>query len=169
MKRLFTIAVAILFTLSLSAQSTIDKLFNKYQGQKGFTTVTVSGSMFKFLAEWEDEDEDLMKFADKFTSLRILTQDDENVDSEDFYNMVIDEVNSGGYEEMVTVNSDGENMKILVKAEGKVFKEFLLVAGGDDNAIIQIKGNMTYDEVKSMSASVKDGEGISGISGLEIF
>ncbi len=171
MKKLIVIAAAVLFTLSLSAQSTIDKLFSKYQGQDGFTTITVNGNMLKLIANLDDEnDDEFMKFADKFTSIRILAQDNDGMDVDNFYDTVIDEVNGGGYEEMVVINSGGDDVKILVKAEGKVFKEFLLIAGGSDNAIIQIKGNLTYNEVKSMSESVKvDGEGISGFSGLDVF
>jgi hypothetical protein len=171
MKRLVSIAIVALFTLSLSAQSTIDKLFSKYQGQDGFTTVTINGNMLRLLADLGDEDEDdeIMQFANKFTSIRILAQEEEGMDVENFYDMVIDEVTKGGYEEMVAINSSGEDVKILVKTDGKVFKEFLLIAGGDDNAIIQIKGNLNYDEVKKMSESIHEDGGISGVSGLKMF
>lgn len=169
MKRLILISVAVILTLSAGAQSTIDKLFNKYQGRDGFTTITVNGNMLKFLANLDNEgDDDLMQYADKFTSVRILVQDEDAIDVENFYDTVIDDVNRGGYEEMVVINSSGDDIKILVKADGKVFKEFLMIAGGSDNAIIQIKGNMTYKEVKSMSMSVKV-DGGQGISGLDIF
>ena len=167
MKRLLSISVLVLFTLAISAQSSIDRLFNKYQGQKGFTTVSVNGNLLKMFTDSDDEDdEDLMRFADKFTSVRILAQDDDEMDVENFYDMVIEEVNRGGYEEMVTINSSGDDVKIMIKAEGKIFKEFLLIAGGDENAIIQIKGNFTYNEVKEMSKSVENEKGIS-FSGLD--
>lgn len=167
MKRLLSIAVLALFTLALSAQSSIDRLFNKYQGQKGFTTVTVNGNLLKMFADNDDkDDEDLMKFADKFTSIRILAQDDDDIEVENFYDLVIDEVNKGGYEELVTINSEGDDVKIMIKADGKIFKEFLLIAGGEENAIIQIKGSFTYNEVKEMSKSVENEKGIS-FSGLD--
>ena len=169
MKRLLFISLALILANVAGAQSSIDKLFDKYQGQKGFTTVTVNGSFLKFMAEIDDEDEDLMKFADKFTNIRILAQEDDELQVDNFYDLVIDEVMKGGYEEMVTINSEGSDVKILVRADGKVFKEFLLIAGGDENAIIQIKGNFSYDEVKEMSSSVKDGHGVHGISGIELF
>ena len=169
MKRLFTIAILALFTLTISAQSTIDKLFNKYQGKDGFTTVTVNGNLLKLFADLDDDeeqDEDIMKYADKFTSIRILAQEDDDVEVGNFYDYVIDEVNRGGYEEMVTINSEGSDVKIMVRAEGKVFKEFLLIAGGSDNAIIQIKGSLTMKEVKDMAKSVEDEESIS-FSGID--
>ena len=155
--------VLITFVLSLNAQSAIDLLFEKYQGSKGFTTITVSGNMLKLIASLdEDENEDdIIKYADKFSTIRILVQDDDTVIDENFYDMVIGEVEKSGYEEMVTINSSDEDVKIMVKAEGKVFKEFLLISGGDDNAIIQIKGDMTFDDVKEMSESVKDDHGFN--------
>jgi hypothetical protein len=114
----------------------------------------------------DKDDEDLMKFADKFTSIRILAQDDDDIEVENFYDLVIDEVNKGGYEELVTINSEGDDVKIMIKADGKIFKEFLLIAGGEENAIIQIKGSFTYNEVKEMSKSVENEKGIS-FSGLD--
>jgi len=168
MKRLFTIALMALFTLTISAQSTIDKLFSKYKGVEGFTTVTVNGNLLKLLADIddEDEDEDLMKFADKFTSIRILAQEDDDMDVDNFYDAVIDEVNRGGYEEMVTINSSDSDVKIMVRADGNIFKEFLLIAGGDDNALIQIKGSFSMKDVKEMSKSVEKDEMIS-LSGID--
>ena len=62
-----------------------------------------------------------MQFADKFTSIRILAQDDDEMEVENFYDMVIDEVNKGGYEEMVSINSSGDDVKILVKDRWKGF------------------------------------------------
>jgi hypothetical protein len=44
---------------------------------------------------------------------------------------------------------------MLVRSEGNKFKEFLLIAGGENNALIQIKGNMTYAEAKRFA---KDAE-----------
>ena len=155
MKRAITFLVAIMIVMTVSAQSSIDKLFNKYQGEEGFVTVTINGSLLKLLGELdEEEDEDLLKFADKFTSIRILAQEEDDMEVENFYDMVNDELERGGYEEMMRVNSSDADVKILVKQEGNIFKEFLVVAGGDDNAIIQIKGNLTYEEVKEMSASI---------------
>jgi len=167
MKRILLMTVLTTFILSASAQSAIDRLFEKYQGSKGFTTVIINGNMLKLIAALDDDDNDdeVMKHADKFTSIRILAQEDGTVTDDNFYDMVTGEVEKGGYEELVTVNSSETDLKILVKADGKVFREFLLITGGDDNAIIQIKGNMTFDEVKEMSESVKDDRGfkITGI------
>ena len=164
-----TITLMTLIAVTITAQSSIDKLFDKYQGKDGFVTLTINGNLLKYLAEVDESDDDLLKHANKFSTIRILVQEDDEMKIENFYDMVIDEVNRSGYEEMVTIKSSDEDLKILVKADGRLFKEFLLIAGGDDNAIIQIKGSMTLDDVKEMSTSFKDGHGIGAISNIDIF
>jgi hypothetical protein len=49
---------------------------------------------------------------------------------------------------------------MLVRTDGDKFKEFLLIAGGKDNAIIQIKGNMTYNEAKKLSSEAGKKHGL---------
>ena len=44
------------------------------------------------------------------------------------------------YEEFMRVKESDQDLRMLVRTEGKRFKEFLLIAGGEDNAVIQIKG-----------------------------
>jgi hypothetical protein len=46
-----------------------------------------------------------------------------------------------------------------VRTEGNVFKEFLLIAGGNDNALIQIKGNLTLGEAKKLSEEAEKDHG----------
>ena len=155
-----------LLALTMNAQSSIDRLFEKYQGKDGFVTVTINGNLLKMLGSMEDQDDDLMSFADKFTNIRILAEEDENEGVENFYDAVIEEVSRGGYEEMLTVNSSDSDVKILVKGSGRTFEEFLIIAGGSGNAIIQIKGSFTKEDVKKMSESVKSGDSLHG---LEMF
>lgn len=162
MKRIITPLVLLVFTISLSAQSSIDRLFDKYQGMDGFVTVTVSGNFLKLIGEFDDDDE-FLKNSDKITVIRILAQEDDNMEVDNFYDLVMDELDKGGYEEMVRVNSSDSDMKIMVKAEGDIFTEFLVVAGGEDNAIIQIKGKLTEKIIKEMSESINDDNNIFGL------
>ena len=160
MKRTLALLILAMFVFTVNAQSSIDKLFNKYQGQDGFVTVSISGSFLKILSEMDDSEDEFMRHANKFSTIRILAQEDDDMEVESFYNMVIDEVDKGGYEEMVTVNSSDADVKVLVKIKENIYREFLVIAGGDENAIIQIKGSMSLNDVKDMSKSINAGDGI---------
>ncbi len=58
------------------------------------------------------------------------------------------------------VKSTDQDLRMLVRSEGNKFKEFLLITGGKDNAVIQIKGNMTYEDAKKFSDDAKKDHGI---------
>ncbi len=61
MKRLFFIICFIGFTTAIFAQNkSIDRVFDKYAGQEGFTTVYISKYMFSMFANLDEvEDEDM--------------------------------------------------------------------------------------------------------------
>jgi hypothetical protein len=161
MKKL-TLFLALLLTATFTyGQKSIDALFEKYAGKNGFTTVTISGNLLKMAID--DDDEDSMP-AD-ITEIRILAQDDdEDNEIENFYDMVIKDIDLNLYEEFMRVKESDQDLRMLVRSEGNKFKEFLLIAGGKDNAIIQVKGNMTYKEAKRFSseAGKKHGLNITG-------
>jgi hypothetical protein len=154
MKKLLLFTALILTVNILSAQKSIDSLFEKYAGKDGFTTVTLNGSLCKLASVFGD-DNDENQMPAKITEIRILTQDDKNLKVENFYDMVIRDIDLNNYEEFMRVKDSDQDLRILVKTEGKKFREFLLISGGQDNALIQIKGNITLDEAKKLSNNAK--------------
>ena len=74
---------------------------------------------------------------------------------DNFYDLVIKDLNLNDYEEFMRIKESDQDMRMLVRADGNVFREFLLIAGGEDNALIQIKGNMTFREAKRFSDDAK--------------
>jgi len=48
---------------------------------------------------------------------------------------------------------------MLVRTQGRSFKEFLVVAGGEDNVLIQVKGNMTFREAERFSEKIRKDNG----------
>jgi hypothetical protein len=159
MKRLLLFAVLTITVSVVSGQKSIDALFEKYAGKDGFTTVTINGNLLKLACCHDDDRDNTMP--ENITEIRILTQDDENMNVENFYNLVIKDIDLDRYEEFMRVKESHQDMRMLVRSEGNEFKEFLLIAGGEDNALIQIKGNMTYEEAKKFSNSAKKNHGVN--------
>jgi hypothetical protein len=101
--------------------------------------------------------DDDTSFPVNLTEIRILAQDQENMNVENFYDHVISDINLKNYDEFMRVKKSDQELRILVRSEGKVFREFLLISGGlKDNAIVQIKGSMSFDEVKKLSDDAED-------------
>ncbi len=157
-KVLLFIALLITGTI-VSGQKSIDALFDKYGGRDGFTTVTINGNLLK-LAKCLDDDDSDNPLPQDITTIRILAQDDETMKVDNFYDMVMKDINPSEYEEFMRVKDSDGDIRMLVKTEGNRFREFLLVIGGDDNAIIQIKGNMSFKEAKRFSEDARKKHGM---------
>ncbi len=157
MKKIFLLVVIMITATAVYAQKSIDALFEKYAGKDGFTTVTINGNLLKLAACLDENEEGSMP--SDITEIRILTQEDENMKVENFYDLVIKDIDLSLYEEFMTVKESGQDMRMLVRTEGNQFKEFLLIAGGEDNALIQIKGNMSLDEARKFSRDAEKNHG----------
>ena len=74
--------------------------------------------------------------------------------------MIIKDIDLKTYEEFMRVKEKNQDMRILVKADGKRFSELLLIAGGDNNAVIQIKGDISLEDAKKLSENAGKSKGM---------
>ena len=147
---LFTIALFIsLFVVA--QQSAVDKLFEKYGGKDGYTTVSINKGMFDMLNEMDPEDEDLKALA-QIEYVRVLAvEDEEMIKGVNFYDEIMKSLNVEEYEELMTVKQSDQDVKILVKQTGSIIQELLIVVGGEDNALVYIKGNIQLKDLSGLS------------------
>jgi hypothetical protein len=146
-------------------QRSIDALFSKYSDDKGFVSLTISGNLLKIFRAC-DKDNDREKWMTKVTEIRILVQDDDNLKTENFYDAVMKDINLKDYEEFMKVKDSDQDLRMLVRSDGDIIKEFLLIGGGEDNLIIQVKGQMNVSDAKEFSSDIKKDHGIDSLSGL---
>ncbi|MBG0860882.1 MAG: DUF4252 domain-containing protein [Bacteroidales bacterium] len=158
MKKLLSIALLLTLFTATYAQKSIDALFSRYSGKDGFVTLTLSGNLLKLACQL-DNDNEKNALPAEITEIRILAQEDEGLDVENFLDLVSRETSLKDYEEFMSVKESHQDIKMLVRTEGDRFKEFLLIGGGDDNFVIQIKGDMTYKEARKLSSDIKKDHG----------
>jgi hypothetical protein len=160
MKR-FLVFIVLTITATLAySQKSIDDLFERYAGKDGFTTVTINGNLLK-LAHCLGDNDDEKSFPANITEIRVLAQEDKSMNVENFYNLVINDIDLKNYDEFMRVKKSDQDLRMLVRSEGNKFKEFLLIAGGTDNALIQIKGSMTYEDAKKFSRDAEKDHGMN--------
>ncbi len=158
MKKLLWITLLLTIVSGAYGQKSIDELFRKYAESDGFVTVTVNGNLLK-LAHVFENDKDHDGLPGEINQIRILAQEDENMKIDNFYDFVIKDINVSDYEEFMRVKEKNQDLRMLVKTDGKKFNEFLLIAGGEDNVLIQIKGNLTLDDAEKLSSDWKSDHG----------
>ena len=79
--------IAIMLPIAVFAQKTpVDKLFEKYANQKGFTTVNISGKLLAFASQMDTGDEATSEMLSGLSGIRVLTVEDPELNKTlDFY------------------------------------------------------------------------------------
>lgn len=159
MKKIIVILFLSTSVLFSYGQKSVDALFSKYSGKEGFTTVSLRGELLKATCILNEKNEERYPSAD-INEIRILVQDDEDIIVENFYEKVLEDINLNDYEEYMHVKKKGNDLRMLVRSGGSSFREFLLIGGGEDNLVVQIKGNLTYRDAKRLSEDLKKDNGL---------
>ncbi|MCD6597736.1 MAG: DUF4252 domain-containing protein [Bacteroidales bacterium] len=171
--KLLTLIVA-LFMVSLSSfaqKDPVDRLFDKYSGQDGYTTIYISSKMFSLFSQVDPEDEDLQNLMSGLKSIRILAGDDEsNVKTKvNFYDEVMKELPVDKYEELMVIKESGQDLKFLIREENNKIVELLLVGGGnssDDNVLISIRGIIDMKNISKIGKAF-DLEGLDNLEKID--
>ena len=158
MKKLVLI-LAIVLPLAVLAQKTpVDKLFEKYANQKGFTTVNISGKVLGFASQLETGDKATSDMLSKLSGIRVLTVEDEALNKTiNFYEELEKDgfFKNNGYEVLMEVTEPDEVVRFLAKDAGNgKLTDLLLIVGGDDNALISISGIINPEDISKITGAM---------------
>jgi hypothetical protein len=160
MKRIVLLVMVVAFpAFTLAQNSAVDKLFNKYSGKDGVTTVSISPELFQIVQAMDIKEIDDADIPfEKIASVKILTIEDEDQwEDVNFYTEIEKDLDVSNFQEVMTVNDGGEMVRIWMKVEKNEMSEFLLIVGGDDNVLVYITGNFSMDDLEELAESV-DGD-----------
>lgn len=144
MKKLILFLAVVLPMAVLAQKTPVDKLFDKYANQKGFTTVNISGKLLGFASQLETGDKATSDMLSGLKGIRILSVDDNELNKNiNFYTELEKDgfFKNNNFEVLMEVTEDDEVVRFLAKdaGNGKI-SDLLLVVGGNDNALISISG-----------------------------
>ena len=174
MKKVVVLLLCSMITVTLAAQvSPVDKLFDKYAGQEGYTMVYITKYMFSMFAQLNDKEsdkdaEELGKVLGKLDNIKILAVDDEaSIKGKvNFYDEIMKELPRNEYNELMVVKEKDSDVVFLAREVKGVIVELLLIAGGtsnSDNVLISIQGVIDLENI----AKISKGLGIEGMKSLE--
>ena len=156
MKKMIIAVTAILFPVLLHAQSPLDRLFNKYNGHDGYTTVTINQSMFDLFASVSDDkqDADFKDITGKLTCIKILTCEGKLCD--DLYREVTRFLSAPEYQELMNINDGSGNVRFLIRKSGDKILELVMAVGGkEEPCVISLQGEIDLKQISKLSRSMK--------------
>ena len=156
MKSFILSFMAVVFTtLSASAQQdAITKYFNKYIDDETFNVVYISPKMFSMVSkiEIEDMEPELQEVIASMKGLRILHTEQNALQ---YYNEALKTINTSEYELLLTARGEGENVRFMVKDNGDIVEELLMIVGGDtDFALLSFIGNIDLKKIGKLAKAL---------------
>jgi len=169
MKRIITGGVLIMLTLlAMGQKSAVDRVFDKYSGKEGYTTVYISSFMFNLLNSLETNDPEYNEFKKAtagISSIKILTQ--EKGSSKAFGAELLEMLPRSEYQELMVVKDQNEDVLFLAREVGGKITEFLLiVSGGGEDALIAIQGDIDLESISSIASGL-DMPGLKKLEDME--
>lgn len=158
MKRMVLTVLIAAFAVAIYGQrNSLDDFFDSYSDREGYTSVTISGNLFGLLRSFDDDPE-MDGSGQKITSVRLVSREKETgFSGTGFLSEIRGVIRRGRYEELITVKDPETDLRIMVKGNGNTIREILVVASGESEAVIQICGNLTRDDIERLSEDHSDG------------
>jgi len=174
-KMMFSLICMAFLTVPLlvNAQSPIDKVFDKYASQDGFTTVNISKELFQMLMQMGSGDTkdtsmvEMKKMMEQLSGLKVLTFSFDSTKiakAVSVYNEFAGVFPPSTYKELMTVNEGRQNIKFMTKQEtgGKITEMVMLLKDKTEVAVLSLTGNIDLSTVSKLSK----GMNIHGMEGL---
>ncbi len=152
------ILILFLSSTGFSQSDAIESYFSKYKDDDRFTMVYVSPKMFQMFSKvaegaGEDLEDEIIEMVSSLKGLKILTTD---VEGRNFYSEAIQKIDTKQYEELMTVRSEGDDVKFLVKDTdgGNIVQELLLLVGGDEFVMMSFVGDINLRQIGKLAKSL---------------
>jgi hypothetical protein len=163
-KSVFILAACVLVSLSslLNAQSPIDKIYEKYSGQDGFTAVNFTKEMFQMVQQMsigDSSDSDIKnakQIMDQLSGLKVLMYNFDSLNvmkAVSIYNEMTAAYSSSAYKELMTIQEGRQYVKFMTKqdAAGKVSEFVMLMKDKNEVGVISLTGNIDLASISQMS------------------
>jgi hypothetical protein len=153
MKKIAFLMTLLVLPFLVNAQkSPIDKLFKKYYGKEGFTSVLVHKEAFEVIAKMEKSEGEIEGSLGKIDRVRVIAQEDESEEMEGInFLEELKGIEFGDYKELVVVKESDQEVLILAKEDGGKLAELLILVGGEENVLVSIEGRFTMEDLEALS------------------
>jgi hypothetical protein len=154
--------------LQASAQqgSTLDRFFQKYEEDRGFTLVSVTPKMFSMFSKLDintGEGQQFMQVIKKLRGLRIIAKEDTK-DGPRLYREAAAMLTKD-LEELMTVRDENTDLKFMVKenAKGNISELIMLVGSDSEFVAMSLVGDIDLNEISQIANNMN----IQGMDNLK--
>ena len=138
--------------------------FDKFDGQDDVTSIIVKKKMFELMSKVkvdasDKETQQYLSLIKKLDNLKVFTTKSTRVEGE--MRVAADKyIKSAGLEELMRVNENGRNVKILVKSgttDSQIRELLMFIEGAknDDTVLMSLTGNFDLNEISILTDKMR--------------
>jgi hypothetical protein len=122
----------------------VSEAFTKYRFKDGVTTITIPGWVINLAANFGDIEKSERELLQSIDKVRVLVVEDDDLNARiNLHREFSTKINrKNDYEELMTVRDKNEDITIFGKMDEFVIKEMVILVGGEDNAMIYVRGEI---------------------------
>ena len=162
MKKFIITLLTIMFLVpfGMAQESVTTKLYEKYSGIDGITTVHITKELFGMIAQMNfegEEGDELNEMKDAMAGLefiKIVMFEDGSDDNKDFvaFKKDLNAFDLEGYSELMVVDDKDEKIRFVARTDGEMINEFLILISSDTEVgFISIFGEMDMETISKVS------------------
>ncbi|CAM4079605.1 DUF4252 domain-containing protein [Flavobacterium weaverense] len=163
----FSFGKAFFLTLLFAMASTVtfaQSAFDKFDGQDDVTSIIVNKKMFDLMSKVkvdasDKETQQYLSLIKKLDNLKVFTTKNAKVEGE--MRLVADKyIKTAGLEELMRVNENGRNVKILVKSgttDSQIRELLMFIEGAKntDSVLMSLTGNFDLNEISILTDKMR--------------
>lgn len=120
----------------------VEQLFNDFSIEKNTVKVKIGGFAMTLARLFTD--------TKGVSGIEVFSFDECDLKVKEQFNAAIKNIKDDTYDTLISTNENGEQTKVLLKIKDDCIHEIVVIAGGDDPALIKIKGKIKPDDVESV-------------------
>jgi len=154
MKKLIITTVILTIGITLFAQPAgFNRLYYQYKGEKGVVALKIPGFVMKLAGSIADLDREERALLRSLRSVSVLTIDEpDRYPGVNFYIEINLSNLRNGYRVMLEVHDEDEDVIIAGREKNGKLTDLVVVVGGDDNALVHVRGRMDSDLLENLAA-----------------
>jgi hypothetical protein len=129
-------------TAKAEKKITVEQLFKDFSTQKQATHVKIGGFVMSISGLFAD--------TKGVKGIEVYSFDECDNEVKDNFNEAVKKLKDSSYETLISTSEGNQRTKIFIKVKDDYINEIVVIAGGDDPALIRIKGKIKTDDVKSV-------------------
>lgn len=169
---IFTAIAWVGLSMASFAQNPTNNMFKKYGSGDGFTVVSINKDLFTLLLEMGEETDakeinEVKDVIKDLENIRILMYDANKGTDPSFlpkFKQELEGMKLTDYSELMMVKEQDEEVKFLIRKDGEIINELLLLISQPDEAgFVSITGNINIKSIAKIAKTIN----VQGLENLE--